>query len=283
MAYRLKRSEPVSDGVKRVARRELKKAAGQLHDNGARGREAHIHEARKSIKKVRALFRLIQDELGDGYTRDSGRLREAGQSLSPVRDAGAMITAFDRLVKRRNIRKRDAAPMRRGLIEHRARLEEELGLAELMAGAARKLVDERRSVKIWKVKRDGFRVIENGLKKTFRRGRKAFCTALKTGHREDLHEFRKRVKDHWYQVRLLGGQIAYERNLKRLEDSLGEYLNLEMLRDHAIGAPPLLLEALLDEETKLRKRALDIGGEIYHEKPAAIVRMLRKTAGAKKK
>jgi CHAD domain-containing protein len=276
MAYRLKRSEPVGKSLKQVARRELKNAAQQLQGDAARGHEEPIHEARKSIKKVRALLRLIQDGLGVTYRKDSARLRQAGQALSPVRDAAALITAFDRLVKRKKIGKRDVAAVRCGLVERKTRVEEQLSLAELIAGTARKLEQARRSGKRWKVERGGFRVIQDGLKKTFRRGRKVMCTALKSVSREDLHEWRKRVKDHWYQVRLLAAETAYERRFKDLEDALGEYLNLGLLRRHGHGAPPELLEALAEEETELRQNALEIGRKVYREKPRAMARMLRK-------
>jgi CHAD domain-containing protein len=202
MAYRLKRSRAVGKGLKRVAGQQLKKAAKQLRAGGAQGGEDPIHEARKSIKKVRALLRLIQDELGAACRGESARLRQAGRNLSPVRDAEALITAFDRLVKRRKVRKGDVASIRIGLVEHKTRLEEKIGLAELMA-------------------RDGFKAIRGGLKKTFHRGRKAMWAALKSRSREDLHEWRKRVKDHWYYVRLLTAESPCQRRLKALENALG--------------------------------------------------------------
>ena len=99
---------------------------------------------------------------------------------------------------------------------------------------------------------------------------------MNSGRREDLHEWRKRVKDHWYHVRLLGAGTAYEKRLKQLEDSLGEFLNLGMLREHAIGAPPELVAAINEEEDEMRKRALELGGKLYRQKPGAAVRMLRK-------
>jgi CHAD domain-containing protein len=277
MAYRLKRKESIAKGVRRVARRELSRAVEQLRGRCARGLEEPIHEARKRIKKVRALLRLAQDDLGGSYRSASRRLREAGRNLSPVRDAGALITAFDRLTTRKKIRKRDSEAMRRALVQHKTQVEEELGVGELAGRTARLLEQVRKSAKRWKVQRDGFRAIEAGVKKAFRRGRKALCTAVDSGRREDLHEWRKRVKDHWYHARLLGAGTSYERRLKELEDALGEFLNLAMLREHAIGAPPALIAAIDEEEGELRKRALEIGGKVYRMGPAEVAKMLRKS------
>ena len=100
---------------------------------------------------------------------------------------------------------------------------------------------------------------------------------MDSGRREDLHEWRKRVKDHWYHARLLGAGTSYERRLKELEDALGEFLNLAMLREHAIGAPPALIAAIDEEEGELRKRALEIGGKVYRMGPAEVAKMLRKS------
>ena len=177
MAYRLKRSQSVAKGVKRVARRELKKAAEQLR-YGIAGEEP-VHESRKSIKRVRALLRLIQDKLRPEYSRESSRLRQSGRALSPIRDAAALITAFDRLVKRKKVGNRNVPSMRRGLVEHKTRVEEKSRLDELRAATARALEQTRKSVGSWKIKRDGFRIIQGGLEKAFRRGRKAMGAALK--------------------------------------------------------------------------------------------------------
>ena len=76
--------------------------------------------------------------------------------------------------------------------------------------------------------------------------------------------------------RLLAADTAYDRQLKNLEDGLGEYLNLGMLRQEAPGAPPVFLEALAKEETELRQRALEIGGKVYHKNPSVVAKMLRK-------
>src|ERR1051325_10156185 len=101
MAYRLKRKESIAKGGGGVARGGLSRAVEQLRGRRARGLEEPIHEARKRIKKVRALLRLAQDDLGGSYRSASRRLREAGRNLLPGRDAGALITAFDRLAARK--------------------------------------------------------------------------------------------------------------------------------------------------------------------------------------
>ena len=96
MAYVLKRSESVPEGIRRMALEEIDSAASELSKR-RRDRDEAIHEARKNIKKVRALLRLVQPELGDTYYQESSYLRDVGRKLSLFRDAGAVIEILDSL------------------------------------------------------------------------------------------------------------------------------------------------------------------------------------------
>ncbi len=96
MAYVLKRSESVPEGIRRMALEEIDSAASELSKR-RRDRDEAIHEARKNIKKVRALLRLVQPEPGDTYYQESSYLRAVGRKLSPFRDAAAVIEILDSL------------------------------------------------------------------------------------------------------------------------------------------------------------------------------------------
>src|SRR5258708_37043741 len=99
MAYRFEENETVSDAVRRIAGEELRSAAYQLSRRKSGNRDEAIHEARKSIKKTRALLKLMRMELGDCFDRDNIRLREIGQQLSEIRDAAAMLEVFEPLAQ----------------------------------------------------------------------------------------------------------------------------------------------------------------------------------------
>ena len=57
MAYWVKRSESGRPGVKRIAREQLQAAVDALRGESGVSRE-RVHEARKRIKKVRALLAI---------------------------------------------------------------------------------------------------------------------------------------------------------------------------------------------------------------------------------
>lgn len=87
---------------------------------------------------------------------------------------------------------------------HRAQL---VGSA-LDARAVQELGAVRLRVDDWKLTQGGWKAIDSGLLRSYQRGRKAFVRAQADRSLEDLHAWRKRVKDLWYQQRLLGASAG---------------------------------------------------------------------------
>ena len=85
MAYRLKLKEPLTKGVRRIAGEQLGNAAARLE--GGSNPETSVHEARKSLKRTRALLRLVRPGLGEAdFRKANARLRDIARSLSAARD-----------------------------------------------------------------------------------------------------------------------------------------------------------------------------------------------------
>ena len=56
-------------------------------------REERVHEARKALKRLRALLRLVRDELGErAYARESALVRRTGKRLARARDAEVLLS-----------------------------------------------------------------------------------------------------------------------------------------------------------------------------------------------
>jgi CHAD domain-containing protein len=274
VAYRLKRHESARSGLKRIAREELGEAIGNLRGNDG---PIAVHEARKHLKKVRALLRLVKREMGGAYREENARLRDIGRILSPVRDAEALIEAVNRVKGRRPALR----AMGRALRRHKREVEQQSAIAMLAPKLAGALEETRKRIRSWPLEGGGFGMIEHGIETAYRSGRKALQRYRDTRTREDLHEWRKRVKDHWYHIRLLqnlgtNGIEAYERQLKEMEDALGEHLNLSMLRDRdALGAEEATREIDAEQQVLLR-RALEVGQRTYAEKPKPTMKRLRR-------
>ena len=84
MTYRFKLQEPIGQGVRRVGLEQIEIAEAKLSskDNVS----AAIHDARRCLKRVRAVLRLIQPGLEDGvYRREAERLGCCAASINQLK------------------------------------------------------------------------------------------------------------------------------------------------------------------------------------------------------
>ncbi len=290
MAYRLERDESVVTGLKRVVKDEIESASEHLKGGKKVRRDEAVHEARKSIKKVRALLRLMRGELGETFEAENARLRDIAHRLSELRDAVAIIGTFDDLKKQHA--KEHAGRLRSiraGLLKKRAESVQPEEVKSVLDDAASTLTKAGKAVKTWPLETDGYAAIEPGFERIYRAGRKALKLVHKEPSADNFHQMRKRVKDHWYHVRLLENlwtdmMSAYEKSLKDLETWLGDDHNLAVLRDRVMAEPAfygkpkdieLLLELIEKQQKELRDKSLALAERVYETKPRALSRHMR--------
>ena len=160
---------------------------------GAIAEGTGVHDARKRVKKLRAALRLVRT--GFRGADEGAALRDAAQGLSGQRDAEVMLAVFDRLAGA------DEAPAMRAHLASRIAAAQDDGAAFAAFLAAVEPVVERS--KTWVVKGKTARVLAAGLTLTRERGQRAMAQALQSGpESEAMHDWRKRIKDLWYQARL---------------------------------------------------------------------------------
>jgi CHAD domain-containing protein len=291
MAYRLKSKESVPEGIKRVVKEEFEAGLEQLSGKSRANRDEAVHEARKSVKKIRAVLRLMRPELDRAYDAQIGRLRTVGRKLSEFRDAGAIVETFDALRKkyRDQLRQTSLDSIRRRLVKLRDEAEKKVESGNSFEKLVEILQEAAKDVKTWPLQTDGFPAIAPGLEGAFRQARRAMARAQRYPRPENYHEWRKRVKDHWYDVRLLESlssdvMRAHEKSLKDLESWLGEDHNLVVLRDKIVAEPDLygdrkevdLLLDLIDKYQKeLRDNSLSLGERLYEERPRQFLRRMK--------
>ena len=71
------------------------------------------------------------------------------------------------------------------------------------ARAAAEIAAGRAAVEDWSPTKSGWKLLAPGLERTYKRGRARFSDVLRDPSPENVHEWRKRVKDLWYHLRLL--------------------------------------------------------------------------------
>lgn len=274
MAYRLQLEEPILAGVRRIAADELQSAAKRLsatveHEESAA--EA-IHEARKSVKKIRAMLRLFRPDPG-AFASEDKKLREAGRKLARLRDAEVLLEVFDGVVRKYpgELSQRTAATFRRRLAARKIRIDGEAKAGRLLERVCAKLEAGAIRSETWPLPIDGVPAIASGLEAAFHRARKAMKYARRHPEAENFHRWRKRVQDHLYQTRLLSNfygdsSRARARNLKTLQTQLGDDHNLEVLRQ-TLAPRPRWTAAIPRYQNDLRSSALALGDRIYAEGP----------------
>ncbi|HEU4702087.1 MAG TPA: CHAD domain-containing protein [Conexibacter sp.] len=290
MAYRLSFADDVASSVRLCARERLADAVAQL-EGAADDPVTAVHEARKDLKKTRALLRLVRPALsGKAYRRENEALREIGLALSGARDADVRVATAESLAE--HAAGRLPADAFEALA---AALAAEVGAGEgadgsRFAPAIERLRAAELRVDAWPLGDADWDAVLAGVTRAHTRGRDAFAAARATPDPELLHAWRKRAKDLWYHQRLLapawpdvlGAQAEAAHALSEL---LGDDHDLAVLAERLVDdAPPLLpavdalraeLRALIAHRSEaLRAQAVRLGRRVYAESPKAFSRRL---------
>lgn len=202
MAFRLKLDDRPTRNLRRVCRQQISILDSAL---AARTNTATaIHEARKCIKRVRALLRLLRPGIAPSdFEMLNSRLAEVGRELSPARDrdvlvalistlsaapydlAGAEVEALQKLARGSGQSHRPGTAGKR-----RAGLRKQI--AEIATRLSELLIEPNEQS-----------VVFNGLEDSYRRCRRTFARAYDDPSDEAFHDWRKDVQRHWRQCVLL--------------------------------------------------------------------------------
>ena len=269
MAYRLEPGEPVAEGLKRIVREELDAALACIATSTDEERDTAVHEARKSIKKIRALLRLARPVLGAAYRHEKDRLRPLARRLSDMRDSAAMLETVSSFTENSQA----LSEMRKALLANHKPAAAEDAL-ERTASGFKKM---KRRADAWSLKNVKLATLEAGLGKSHHRGRRLMKLAARHSEPAIWHELRKRVKDYWYDLRLLEtvspeASKAPAKQISRLETALGDDHNLVVLtslltrnpaRFGGEAAVTRALELIGKRQRKLRSQSLTLGSKLY--------------------
>jgi CHAD domain-containing protein len=289
-AFRLSPGQPVPDELRRVARGRIDHALDELRGASSSSREEAVHEARKDMKKLRALLRLVRAELGDDlYRSENETFRDTARTLAGVRDADVMLATLGDLEERFGELPGVARRLRPALVAHRFRTSAG-SLSPRSTPAVATLVQARARIEDWPLEATGFEAFEAGLRRSYRRGRRDYHAARELPSAENMHEWRKRVKDLWYHLSLLEGgwpqvMSALADEAHELSDRLGDDHDLAVLREwaheHASalnGADPLLrgFDVIVEARRReLQEEAYGFAARLYADKPNAFVTRVR--------
>lgn len=290
MGFRLDEDESLAQGVRRIACEQRDHAVDSLRrppDHVDVDIDERIHDARKCFKKVRAVARLVRDDVGDDvYSAINATFRDAGRLLSDVREAAVNLETLDELRSAFEVPLDDEAFA--GLRERlEARHRDVRACAEGIEARARAVAmvaEPKPPIAEWPVTDDGFEPVADGLARVYRRGLEGYDRSLDDPRTEHLHDWRKRVKYLWYHTRLLAA--AWPEVLEPLADELHELAN-DLGDDHDLavlarlvrGEPELadarerdvLLGLIGRRRRHLQAAAFDRAQRLYAEDEGAFV------------
>lgn len=287
MGYKFQPEEPVRTAIRRSAREQLDRAVGELSEEISNDPVRAVHNARKAIKKERSLLRLARGAMPAAQRRrENSALRDAARGLSGTRDADVLRATINQLADRfaGQLPAKTFNAIRRQIVAER----DGHAASPLNARAVQELGAVRLRVDDWKIEKQGWKAIEKGLLRSYKQGRSAFARARKHRSTEDLHAWRKRVKDLWYQQRLLApscGPMArgQAKDAHHLSDLLGDDHDLAMLRETLTGtvmAVPVDVDAVVKlvehRRFELQTEAMHLGARVYAESPKAYRRRMRR-------
>ena len=261
-----------------------------------------VHEARRAIKRARALLRLADPSPRDSHT--GWTLRDAGRALAVIRDADVLVLTAKGIRDGSPPSEPDVVPLRLidFLEEERGRRFADSGSPDGPIRAAGKLlravvmeIQEPRAPELVAVPETaaagGIEATAPGATELLRLGLGASYTAVRarsdpaTGEGpvdERSHKLRKRVKDLRYQLEFLDtghpklGRLV--RDLHHLTDLLGDRNDLATLSAHTASADLLcesertaLLTHIEGAKQTLLSEATALSARLFKEEAASFV------------
>lgn len=246
MPYKIHHAHPLADEISRIGLEQIDRTCRSL--GGRKDPDTDVHEARKGLKRLRSLLRLIRPLLGcDLYRAENARLRDISRGLAGLRDVHVMATTIERL---RQSPGGATAGAKRALTELGKRLDASaaqgtsVDRAEAAACAQADLESTRQ---FWSRplptsaldERDARDALLSGLAKTYGRIRSALDAARQNDDDDRYHDARKAVQHHGRHMTLLSEAwpdyfVARSRAARSLAQILGDHHDLAVLR--AFGA-----------------------------------------------
>lgn len=285
MSFRLELDEPIGRGLRRIAREQLARAEKRLAENQD---PTTVHEVRKSLKRVRALLRLVRPGIGEtAFKTENARYRDIGQLLAGARDRHVMMETLTVLEARSAIPAKAAADVRAMMSEPSSEgAVNGAVVGDPIGDVAKRLTQGRRALDRVLVQIDGFEPIEAGIARNMKAGRRTFAAAFAEQSDEAFHEWRKTVQQHWRQMLILSrawpsymtARAHLARDLSQLigEDHdhgvLAEFVTNDARIERRVARA--VAAACAERQRAIRAHARPLGTRLLAEGPNGLARRI---------
>ena len=274
----------VGEALRAVARDILEEAGAAIGDPARPDAEA-VHDFRRAMKSWRALLRLLEPFIGAAAKQLRDQARDLSRALAGARDAQAALDALTDLEKHGLELSKAAGARLRSRIEDIRKAAETMLNPDMRLRLNSALAEAAMLVERWPLQTVTFDEVADRLARFYRAARRLAPNDWPNASGEELHEFRKRVVIHRYQMDLiepLWPRFAkmWTGEAQRLRDQLGKHQDLLMLESLIAPRQPLarwrarLAPAIAARRAAHVSAASRIAARLFVEKPNALQRRL---------
>ena len=270
----------VGEAMRAVLRDCLAEARAAMED-ASRSEAQAVHDFRRAMKRWRALLRLIEPLVGPEARRLRDHGRDCAHALSGARDGQSALDALA------DIDKHEGALSERSFTGLRKRIEDIRSVAETTLNAdmrvqlGRMLDEAEGAVGAWPLAGVSFDAVAGALARGYRGARNLIPADWTSASADALHELRKRVVIHRYQIEII--EPLWPRYVKmwtgeaqRLRERLGKHQDLLVLAGLTGPHQPLarwrsrLSPAIVERRAAHVAAAQRIAARLFLEKPKAL-------------
>lgn len=267
-----------------AAAQDARNAIGAI-DAIDQGTTAAVHQARKALRRARAVLGLVSAALPKGeHGAIKVALQEARRALSTVRDHAVAPETLARLA----LDDGDRATANRVLANAAEAVPATAEIKQLLAETAARAAAQAEALQAALPHEVGWNTVAAGLQATYGAARRASDAAKRS--KAGFHTWRRRSKELVYQLELIahhaGPRItAIHSELAGVTDALGTAVDLIMVREfvatYAQGIEPDAirhLRASIDDQlVELMKTARKAARDAFRQKPRKLEKRITKS------
>ncbi len=255
--------------------------------------EFAVHEIRKTMKRLRAILHFTRFVIGEErFNAENNRLREVSYLLTSLRKSAAHISTFNAVAEsyfmKRQIKAAD--DIKNYLISKKEEEYRKLSIKQNILAVCLKHLSAIKAMQPLIVAENFNSSVRDllleGLKRTYKTGRKRLQIALTDSSTANNHNFRKSVKYFWYQLQLLkniwpGVLGKYILTLDKIGEKLGiehdlAELAFEITENKDIQSEEMekAISAIEIIRKKYQQQAWPLSEKVYAESPGAFARRM---------
>lgn len=289
--FRISKRESVSGNIRRILLEQIDYIIAHCESEQENIHKS-IHEIRKSIKRIRAVLRMVREEIGySSYYRENVFYRDRNRGTSDLRTYNVLVLTLEEVMKNlggkvpREELEQLTGPIRE---KREALLSGVMSDDRMLRQLGKDFRKARKRLEDLPVDNEGFEVFYGGMFRIYRQGKEYLHSVKENPDVHLLHDMRKRMKYLWYQVEILrpiypATLKAFANSLENITEKLGIYHDLavleEYLGEHDGGLETVLRQTLLDACAFRREGLLPgiirMSEAAYSEKPEAFMHRMQ--------